>query len=191
MATPNDLLKKVKKRFLPLLIENETDLLESQLVKALTQYQDLAGYTTDVRIAKGDSLSIPCPTDYLELVGVKDATGNYISASVFSGVIEINSTQRVTYPLTMSYLVRLSALDLQNGIVPPVAEGIISDYLEVLIAIPNAAIDRKISIAGKLDSSGIPDEVTLTQRKLDLEREMSTRGAIPQAFSVFSSFGAC
>lgn len=191
MTTPNELLKKVKKRFLPLLIENETELLETQLIKALTQYQDLAGYTADVRIAKGDSLSIPCPDDYLELVGVKDATGNYVSAHVFSGVIEINSSQRISYPLTMSYLVRLSALDLQTGIVPPVAEGIISDYLEVLIAIPNAAIDRKISIAGKLDSSGIPDEVTLTQRKLDLEREMSTRGAIPQAFSVFSSFGAC
>ncbi|EBZ5074347.1 hypothetical protein EBP22_17320 [Salmonella enterica subsp. enterica serovar Typhimurium] len=89
----------------------------------------------------------------------------------------------------MEYLVHLSELDLDKGTVPPVAVGIIKDYLEILIAIPNSELDRRVSIAGKLDASNIPDEAALVQRRTDLENEMSTRGAIPQAISVFSCWG--
>lgn len=187
MATPRELLEKVKKRFLTLLVENQKDMLESLLVKALTEYQDRAGCITRIQIKEGTQL--PCPDDYLELVGIKDSTGNYVSCDVLDSGIEISTEQRLSYPLQMDYLVYLSALDLDTGIVPRVAEGIIQDYLEILIAIPNSEIDRRVSIAGKLDASNIPDEAALVQRKADLETEMSSRGAIPQAMSIFSSWG--
>lgn len=187
MSTPRELLEKVKKRFLTLLVENQSDMLDSLLVKALTEYQDRAGCIKRIQIKEGSSL--PCPDDYLELVGIKDNTGNYVSCDVVDGKIEISTEQRLFYPLQMDYLVYLSNLDLDKGTVPRVAEGIIQDYLEILIAIPNSEIERRVSIAGKLDASGIPDEAVLTQRKTDLETEMSTRGAIPQASSIFSSWG--
>ncbi|RAU45282.1 hypothetical protein DBY68_016840 [Pseudocitrobacter sp. RIT415] len=187
MATPRELLEEVKKRFLTLLVENQKDMLDALLRKALTEYQDRAGCIQSIRVKEGSS--IPCPDDYLELVAVTDATGNYVSCDIFGGNIEISSDQRVSYPLRMDYLVHLSQLDLDKGTVPPVAVGIIKDYLEILIAIPNSELDRRVSIAGKLDASNIPDEAALVQRRTDLEAEMSTRGAIPQAMSVFSSWG--
>lgn len=187
MATPRELLEEVKKRFLTLLVENQKDLLDSLLIKALTEYQDRAGFIKAIQIKEGTSIT--CPDDYLELVVVKDATGNYVSCDVFNGTVEISTDQYLKYPLRMEYLVHLSQLDLDKGTVPPVAVGIIKDYLEILIAIPNSELDRRVSIAGKLDASNIPDEAALVQRRTDLENEMSTRGAIPQAISVFSSWG--
>lgn len=186
--TPRELLESVKLRFNPLM-HDDADKLDALLVTALTTYQDRAGFVTRKRIQQGESLSYACPADYLELVAVTDATGDWVYADVFDGVIEIESCGRQRYPLTVEYLQDLSTIDLDAGTIPPTIRGILQNYLEALIAIPNMDRLRRVSIASKLDVSNLPDESALYQRKTELEQEMSSRGAIPRAVSLYSGIG--
>lgn len=186
--TPRELLESVKLRFTPLM-HDEADKLEALLVAALTAYQDRAGIVTRARIQQGDPLSFPCPADYLELVAVTDASGDWAYADVFDGVIEIESNSGLRYPLTVEYLQDLTALDLDAGTVPRTIRGILQNYLEALIAIPNMDRVRRAYIAQKMDVSNLPDEASLYQRKIELEQDMAARGAIPRAVAIYSAVG--
>lgn len=186
--TPNELLESVKPRFTPLL-HDETDKLQALLVKALRAYQDRAGYVAHVRVKKEDGFSVALPADYLELVNVNDATGDWVDADVINNKIEIANTWGLRWPLTVEYLVHLAALDLEKDTVPPTLVGIIQDYLEALIAIPNTNRIRRVSIASKVDVSDLPDENTLNERKKELEVDMNARGAIPRGAVIYSAIG--
>lgn len=186
--TPNELLESVKPRFTPLL-HDESDKLQALLIKALRAYQDRAGYVSRVRVKQEDGLSVALPADYLELVAVTDATGDWIDADVIDGKIEIVNTWGLRWPLTIEYLVHLAALDLDKDTVPPTLIGIIQDYLEALIAIPNTKRIRRVSLASKVDVSDLADENTLSQRKTELETEMTARGAIPRGAVIYSGIG--
>lgn len=186
--TPIELLETVKLRFTPLLHDEDTKL-RALLVMALTAYQDRAGHVRRTRLEKSNGYSIALPKDYLELVCITDQTGDWIDSEVIDGAIEIASNCRVHWPLTMEYLVQLSALDLETADVPNTLVGILQNYLEALIAIPNYDRLRRVSIAGKLDVSNLPDEATLYQRKIELEAEMSARCAIPRGAVIYSGIG--
>lgn len=183
--TPIELLEAVKLRFTPL-IHDEDDKLRALLVTALTAYQDRAGYVTRTRLDRSGGYSVALPDDYLELVAITDKTGDWMDADVIDGKIEIANTWGMRWPLTMEYLVQLSAIDLDSGTVPKTLIGILQNYLEALIAIPNYDRIRRVSIASKLDVSNLPDEATLYTRKTDLEAEMSARGAIPRGAVIYS-----
>ncbi|MEE9647897.1 hypothetical protein [Enterobacter soli] len=192
--SPTELLKSVIPRFTPLLHDNDIQL-NALLVQALRTYQDCAGYATRTRIQKTDSNTIALPDDYLQLVSLTDATGDWVYSDVIDGQIEFERSPWLRWPLTMEYLVNLSELDLEKGVVPATLVGIIQDYLEALIAIPNYDRIRRVSIASKLDVSNLPDEATLHQRKIDLETGMANRGAIPRGTVIYSSnyagWGGC
>lgn len=186
--SPLELLESVKPRFNPLLHDDETRL-EALLVAALRAYQDRAGYIARTRIQKSGGLTVALPADYLQLVSVTDATGDWVCADIIDNKIEIENTWGLRWPLTVEYLVELAALDLETGTVPAPLVGIIQNYLEALIAIPNYDRLRRVSIASKLDMTNIPDESTLYQRKAELEAEMSSRGAIPRGAVIYSGIG--
>ncbi|WP_223665781.1 hypothetical protein [Serratia sp. JSRIV002] len=182
--TPNELLESVKPRFTPLLVV-ETKTLESLLIKALAAYQDKAGLVQKVRVNKEAGVSLPYPDDYLALVHVVDSRGTLVYSEDFGSSIDLELTGRERYPFTLSYLVNLRDRPLDKWTVPPSTIGMIQDYLEALIAIPNTERQRRVSIAGKLDTSALPDAVTLEQRKNDLELQMAANRAIIAGATLF------
>ncbi|MEY8773035.1 hypothetical protein AB6T85_21740 [Erwinia sp. ACCC 02193] len=175
--TPNNLLEEVKSRFTPLLV-TEKATLESKLKQALSAYQDRAGHIGRVRIGKEVGASLPYPEDYLSLVGVTDNRSVLVYSADYGTAIELDLLGNEQFPLTLTYLVNLSDRPLDEWIVPPAIRALVMDYLEILIAMLNIERQRRVSIAGKLDASGLPDEATLYQRKMDLETNMSAHRAM-------------
>ncbi|WP_426575462.1 hypothetical protein ACP179_00965 (plasmid) [Xenorhabdus stockiae] len=175
--TPMQLLDTVKTRFRPLLVVEE-DTLKSMLVKALTEYQDRAGFIKRVRIEKAAGVSLPYPDDYLELVHVIDQRSSLVFAEPYADVLQLDLMGNERYPLTLVYLANLRDTDLDNGVIPPSLCGVLENYLECLIDIQNTERKRRVSASGKLDISHLPDEATLYQRKIDLEDKMAANRAI-------------
>ncbi|MEG5932550.1 hypothetical protein UXN85_21010 [Enterobacter hormaechei] len=175
--SPMELLDTVKKRFKPLLVQ-ETEVLEQMLVKTLTTYQDRAGHARRLRLTQGDGLAIPFPSDYLELVHVSDNRGCAVIADVFETNIELSLFGDELYPFTLTYFVNLRDMDLKTGELPRQIIGYLDDYLYHLIDTQNTERLRRVSVAGKLDASTLPDEQTMYQRKIDLENAMSLNRAI-------------
>lgn len=175
MTTPVELLEQVKKRFNPLLISDKSEL-DALLRKALAAYQDRAGVISSIKIAKGDSIAFP--EDYLGIVHVSDSDGFLAYSTVLSDKIELDLTGCERWPLRLTYLVNLRDRDMASWHIPPAIVGMVEDYLEAIIRVPNVNRIRRVSIDGKFDTSDLPDEITLHQRILDLEERMSANRAI-------------
>ncbi len=175
--TPAKLKESVMARFNPLMVD-EDEQLDSMLRQTLTTYQDRAGVISRVRIEKADGASLKPPVDYLSLVHVTDSRGGLVYADPFPGSIDLDLTGAERYPFTMTYLVNLRDRNYDEWEIPADIIGMLEDYLEALIAIPNTDRLRRVSIGGKLDVSSYSDEQTLIQRKLDLEEKMSANRAI-------------
>ena len=187
MTTPNEILKEVKTRFTPLM-HDEDDKLASLLKQALRMYQDRAGYLKRIEITSRDDATTR-PDDMLALVGIVDRTDDLVYCADLGSKLSVHLTSCTPFPLVMTYLANLADLDPDSGTVPPEIIGIVANYLEALIAIPNTDRIRRVSIAGKLDVSNLADEQTLYQRKVDLEADMANRRAIIPAYTIYSAGG--
>ncbi|EKN4689567.1 hypothetical protein [Yersinia ruckeri] len=175
--TPNELLDSVKARFKPLLVVEE-DALKGMLVKALTEYQDRAGLVKRCHLGKEAGTSLPYPSDYLELVHITDKRGSLVFTEPYDDTLEIDLMGDERYPFALVYLANMRDCDLNKWEIPAAICGVIENYLECLIDIQNTERKRRVSVAGKLDVSHIPDEPTLYQRKIDLEDKMASNRAI-------------
>lgn len=175
--TPTTLLNGVKKRFASLLVDDK-ETLDTLLTQALGTYQDRAGVISRVRIEKADGVNLPYPEDYLSLIHVTDSRGALVYSDPFPDGIELDLTGRERYPFTMLYFANLRDRDVNKWHIPPDIIGSLEDYLEALIKIPNTERLRRAYVAGKLDISGLADEATLEQRKLELEEKMAANRAI-------------
>lgn len=181
MTTPAELLDNVKLRFNPLLVR-EQETLDAFLRKALGAYQDRAGVFATVKLEKTGGTVIARPDDYLALIHVTDANGLLVYSDEAGESIELELTGAERWPFRMQYLMNLRDRGFNDWHLPPAIIGMIEDYLEALIKVPNVARLRRASIDGKFDYSDLPDEVTLHQRVLDMEEKMaSNRAIIPGA----------
>lgn len=175
--TPAELLNGVKKRFASLLVDDK-DTLATMLTQALGTYQDRAGVISRIRIEKGDGVNLVYPEDYLSLIHVTDNRGTLVYSDPYPDGIELDLTGSERYPFTMLYFVNLRDRNVDEWKIPPDIISALEDYLEALIKIPNTERLRRAYVAGKLDISGLADEITLEQRKIELEEKMSANRAI-------------
>lgn len=177
--TPAELLEGVKNRFSTLLLD-DTDHFTSLLRQALGVYQDRAGVFGRIRLEKSGGVSLPFPSDYLSLVYVTDSNGTLVYADPYESTVELELTGREKWPCTMLYYRNLRDCDYKTWVMPAEIIGLVEDYLEALIIIPNNERLHRAYIEGKFDGSYLPDSQTLHQRKLDLELQISaSRAVIP------------
>ncbi len=185
--TPNQLLEEVKGRFTMLLHDEEASLAVL-LKQAVGKYQDLAGFMSKARITETDLISTgsaALPERFQTRIAVKDANGRYVKSESWNGELELSLTGGEAYPLTLMYFENVREADFDTYILPPASIALIADYLELLIASPNAIRQRRIAIAGKLDTSDIPTEESLAARKAELEERIKGSRAILPTISLF------
>ncbi|EOX3945970.1 MULTISPECIES: hypothetical protein [Vibrio] len=178
--TPIELLEDVKARF-PILLHDDEKALLSLLRKALTKYQEIAGFTTKIRIQQSDladSNQFELPSDFAARLVVKDDRGRYVRSEVWGNVLELKLTGAETFPLTLMYMQNVLNEPFDSFQLPTPCISLLGDYLELLITIPNAERQRRIAIAGKLDVTDIAAEPDLAARKAEIENSMRANRAI-------------
>ncbi len=184
--TPNELLEEVTGRF-TMLLHDEPKSLAVLLKQAVGKYQDLAGFMSKVRIAQTDIVDglTALPERFQTRIALKDAAGRFVPCDAWSGELEVKLSGAETYPLTLMYFENVRSADFDLYQLPPASVALIADYLELLIASPNAIRQRRIAIAGKLDTSDIPTEESLAARKAELEERIKGSRAILPTISLF------
>ncbi|MEC6832961.1 hypothetical protein VXS06_14435 [Photobacterium toruni] len=180
--TPTAILEMVKLRFVPLL-HDEDVALNALLKQTLLTYQDLAGVIKTYTIPDKDSTTLP--DHFLVRIAVKDSDLDFVSstADVENNQLLLSLNGYESYPLTLTYLVNLIDIDFNNYDLPANSIGMISDYLECLISIPNTQRQRRIAAAGKIDISDLETHAELMDRKKAIEDSMRASRAIVSPFS--------
>lgn len=175
--TPIELLSAVQKRFSVLLVGEPQQ--RQLLIDAMGQYQDLAGVTKTVKLS--ERTAYPVPADYLAPIVASDAEGNYTPTEITA---DENSKETLeldpgaVLPVRFTYLVNLRGVAMDSYHVPPTAVGMIQDYLEILIAIPNDERTARIQEAGKLDTSRLPTPADREAQLAALREAMKSQRAI-------------
>ncbi len=175
--TPNKLLEQVKSRFVNL-FHKEPEALTNLLCQALGVYQDRAGIVEKI-ILENDGLTVSIPDSFDGLIACGNKNGSRVKVSVKDGAFDLSNARAYDYPLTLSYFVDLRGVDLDTYELPSETIRLISDYLEVLIQIPNAARDMRVAVAGGFDTSHIPTEPDLRGRLKELELEIEAQLVLP------------
>ncbi|MDH0348172.1 hypothetical protein [Aeromonas dhakensis] len=175
--TAIDLLSAVKNRFSVLLVGEPQQ--KQLLIDALGQYQDLAGVTKTVKLSEHKPYTVPA--DYLAPIVASDAFGNYAPFEITADennqeLLELDPA--AVLPVRFTYLINLRAIDLEKYHLPNTAIGMIQDYLEVLISIPNDERTARIQEAGKLDTSRLPTPADREGQLAALREAMKSQRAI-------------
>lgn len=180
--TPNDLLEGVKARFYSFKIK-EPELLKALLTQALGAYQDKAGVTVVTQITDTAEL-VGVPDDFLARVVCKDSRGSYVVTDFDQAQkklrVDKSGLSAPQYPLNLTYFVNLREVKFDQYQLSDTITGLLSDYLEVLIQVPNFQRMKNVMSLGGFDTADIPTEETLQGRKKELEADMkAARCALP------------
>lgn len=180
--TPLELLEEVKGRFI-VLYHNDEAALKRLLKQALGKYQDKAGVILQTYYPAGTT-EADLPDLYLTVASCHDEKGQFIPVYVD----DVN--RKLFFDITDSSLkIRLYWLarlrdwpeekDLPYGCV-----GLVSDYLEALIDIPNTHRTRDAwhDINGPIQD--LPSVQDLKNRLAELELQMEECRAIVPALSI-------
>lgn len=171
--TPLELLEEVKTRFLPLLV-TDAQRLQNIVRQALRTYQDRAGV---LRSIDSETATLVRPSEALELVTASDARGNWIECKETrnqDGVVvwELQASRSTRAPYRVTYLLHLSAINLEADTLPRGTVSLIGDYIECLIDIENTKRLRMANQTAGLPVDGFRSDSELLERKAALETDM-------------------
>lgn len=181
--TPNELLDLVKSQFQVLYIESGK--LTNLLKQALGTYQDKAGVIRKLQFGDADT-EAAIPGDLLDVICMADAEGRWheYRTDGETTITVIEQTRKSVKPYTASYFANLRDMDIENDDLPQQTIGLLRDYLEALIAIPNTARARQIATATGLQAE-YPSDEELVTRKENLELAMEDEQAIIPIATVY------
>ncbi len=190
--TPNELLDLVKAQFQVIYLDSAK--LTNLLKQAIGTYQDKAGLIRKLQFGDEDT-EADTPDDLLEIIGVSDAEGRWheyrtavsedtVTVTVVEQLYPGTTTVKSLKPYTMTYFVNLRDMDLEEDELPAETIGLLRDYLEALIAIPNTARARQIATATGIQAEYSTDE-ELKVRKDALELAMEDSQAIIPMATVY------
>lgn len=176
--TPKEILDSVKSRFSELIVTDDA-MLKELLLQALDTYQSKSGAFKILKI-KEPASEISKPDDFSGLILIKDRTNRAVLVDV-EDKIDLSDVSASRYPLKMYYFINLRGADHDKYIIPSEHVHLIADYLHVLIQIPDSRRVVRILSAAEMDTSHIPPESELQQRKRDLEERMTYEFILPTA----------
>jgi hypothetical protein len=177
--TPNELLDQVKTQFQVIYLEPAK--LINLLKQALGTYQDKAGVVRKLQF-DDNATEVDAPADLLEVIYVADAEGRWHEHQVSEdSVAVVVQAGKSVKPYIVSYFVNLRDMDIDDDELPSETIGLLRDYLEALIAIPNTARARQIATATGIQAE-YPSEEELRARAENLELAIEeSRAIIPMA----------
>lgn len=184
--TPQELLAAVLGRFSVMHVDETQQNVF--LRDALGKYGEKAGLSERKKIkallTDEDGAYIECPPYMAGLMALRCKYDGFVRADYDrqNATLRIhdNDARKSPLPFTLMYFVNLRAVDVATYQLPPNVISQISDYLEVLIQIPNYERQKTALSAGGMDTSHLPSNEYLQDRKTTLEQQMSdNRVAIP------------
>lgn len=180
--TPTELLDLVKTQFQVIYLESAS--LTNLLKQALGTYQDKAGLIRKLAFGADDA-AVATPDDLLEVICVVDAQGRWheyqAGATTIAAVEQIGKSVK---PYTVSYFVNLRDMGIDSDDLAPEAVGLLRDYLEALIAVPNTARARQIATATGMQAE-YPSDEELRNRKATIELAMEDSQSIIPMMTVY------
>jgi hypothetical protein len=180
------IVTNAKARFSMLLTENE--VIQASLVQALTAYQDLAGCLRTVVIESPLAGAYEPPASFLAHAMCKDAYGDYVPVRVSEeddGSSRIYFDKEAVYPLEYEFLVHLAYFaDKPESHIPNRISGMVTDYLECLIAMDNDDRVARVEAGGKMDASRTPTRLDRLAQKAALEEQFRANRAIISMASI-------
>lgn len=185
--TPRELLDQVCARFSILQVEPDKRL--ALLKDALGTYGEKAGVTKAIRIraykTQDGEPYIDYPEAFAGVLQLKDSYSEIIRHELLADESIIRIHHRDAHqplPWTFSYFVALRNVNIDTFELPDRIIGLLGDYLQVLIEIPNYERQKTALAAGQIDSSHLPTDADLQARKEALQLLMgSNRVAIPMS----------
>lgn len=173
--TPQELLDEVKGRFVVLYHNNDT-ALQRLLRQALGKYQDRAGIVLATKYPAG-TLMADLPDLFLSVAACHDAAYRFVPVTVDDVVGKLYMPPETAGELTLLWLARLRDWPLDKPL-PHGCTGLVGDYLEALIDIPNTARTRDAYHAIDGPAADLPSLQELKSRLAELELAMEENKAI-------------
>ena len=174
--TPGELLEEVKGRFV-VLYHNNDAALRRLLQQALGKYQDKAGVLLQTRYPAGTT-EAEFPELYLTIAGCHDEMLRHVPVFVddIKGRL-VFSPETSSGPLTLYWLARLRDWPDDRPL-PYGCVGLVGDYLEALIDIPNTSRTRDAYHGMDGPIPDLPSMQELRARLTELEQQMEECRAI-------------
>lgn len=173
--TPLELLEEVKGRFV-VLYHNNDAALRRLLRQALGKYQDKAGVLLQTRYPAGTT-EADLPELYLTVAGCQDEMLRHVPVFVDDAEGRIVFSPEASGSLTLYWLARLRDWPDDRPL-PYGCVGLVGDYLEALIDIPNTSRTRDAYHGMDGPIPDLPSMQEMRARLTELEQQMEECRAI-------------